>query len=92
MPLYLLEWDNGEEYNDHEVSLLGVYTSADLRKAAIERYSKLLGKQYPFSGYRDGRFVESEISTDTDLVKKHPAVVLDEGLPDCRNTAAASPP
>lgn len=77
MTLYLLSWDNGESYEDNRATLLGVYRSDEERAEAIARYTKLLGRQWPFAGiWKLGEFVKQEVRLGADLVEKHPAVTV----------------
>lgn len=69
MTLYLLEWDNGLEFADHELVLLGVYTAARERDEAKVRYCRLSGLQWPFN--RSGEFVTRELQADADLIPVH---------------------
>ena len=34
MILFILEWDNGLDFDDHELTLLGIYASAAIRELA----------------------------------------------------------
>ena len=62
MTLYFLEWDNGLSYDDNEVYLMGVYTSAENR---ANGKSRLDGRKcYPFN--EEGEWVESEAEADTE--------------------------
>lgn len=65
--LYFLEWDNGQEYEDREVVLLGVYSDPTKRAEARTRYSSEKAKKWPFCGRREeGKFVEYDIPLDED--------------------------
>lgn len=64
--MYLLEWDNGLEFPDREVHLLGVYADRKQLNAATVRYQARLGKHYPMN-YTDGSFVETEFDINSDF-------------------------
>lgn len=69
MTLYLLEWDNGLEDEDHSVALLGIYLSKEERDAAKARYDGY-PDQWPFYGRLDGNYVEYAITANTDIVAR----------------------
>lgn len=65
MKLYLLEWDNGHDFDDHQVTTLGVYGSEQTREEAKHRWAeKRAGERL---GPETGDFEESEIEVDRDL-------------------------
>lgn len=67
MMLYLFEWCNGLGYDDYEVSLMGVYTSAERREQGKQYYNgckKEIG--YPFND--KGYWVECEVEADKDFM------------------------
>lgn len=66
--LYFLEWDNGLDFPDHQVMLLGVYLSNSRREEAKARYDagKRKDGYYPFCS--GGQYVEYEVELDVDLV------------------------
>ncbi len=75
----MLEWDNHESYDDREVTLLGVYLTAEERDRAIGRYNAY-PKQWPFNGWTPGQLdtpggrahlVLSEIQANADLIERH---------------------
>lgn len=66
MTLYLLEWDNGQDYADHDSTLLGIYSSAGERSAAKERYLSQDEKR-TVNLNDDGNFVAYEITLDHDI-------------------------
>lgn len=65
MTLYLLEWDNGLEYADHECTLLGIYSTEDHRRAAREYYVANCSKKWPFN--HDGAFLEWEVEMNKEF-------------------------
>jgi len=76
MMLYMLEWYNGLEFDDADVTLIGVYTSAEAREAAKARYEATTMEYAPFCLHRkhrqEGRWIGSEIEADADLVPVFP--------------------
>jgi len=72
--LYLLWWDNGLEYEEHTLTLLGAYTSPEKRQAAEQHYGRLVDKQWPF--YSEGHFCHGDVPADENLFPVHPAVTL----------------
>lgn len=69
--VYLLEWDNGLDYDDHRVTLLGIYSSpekmAEAREAFEAKWFTDGLRCWPFND--DGCFKASAAPLDTDLTK-----------------------
>lgn len=61
MTIYLLEWDNGLRYDDHEVTLMGIYTSPERREEGKYRYDSNR-KGWPFNA--KGNWIDSDLETD----------------------------
>lgn len=73
MILYMLEWDNDLDYDDHKVTLLGVYSSEQAREEAEKRYMAKADPNgiNPFFFYSDklqGKFERTDITLDVDLL------------------------
>ena len=65
--LYLLWWDNGLNFNDHEETLLGIYGSEADREEAEKRYSTPEARKYwPFSR-NEGRFAYETTEKGKDI-------------------------
>jgi hypothetical protein len=69
MTLYLLYWNNGLEFDDHEEVLLGAYLSPQDRDAAKARYDATTKQYWPFT---QGEYVEWEIVAGEDQVAVFP--------------------
>lgn len=64
MRLFVLEWDNGYDFRDRELTLLGIYLSVEERELAKVRYLNRL-ERYPLN--RSGHFIEWDAEAGTDF-------------------------
>lgn len=65
MKVYLLWWDNGMKHDDHDVQLLGIYSTEEKRLKAQELFTRT-------REYYEGHYHYTE--EETDVVKQRISV------------------
>lgn len=60
MKIYILSWDNGEQYDEHDVEVLGYFTSPDRLNLAIKKVQASASK-YTIKGELSTEEVEADV-------------------------------